>query len=417
MKSTSTIASTVLFRYGYAGVYLKPGGDHAVSVASSSKQPRAQPAGFGLVALVVLARALALVASIAASIAVFWGLRGVLAADGGLASWITPAAAAVALATLLGGGWHILMGMVPRAQGARVPIILGLGIGLTAVAIATSSWWLAAGLGGSTAVRHHHSRIFMETGAAASAILQQAEPEREVVQAVRLAQSTYQGLAEGEIKEGRISGKAGPGRVSRELTDAAQALGQQQTAMLDLIGRRESVVAAARAALQQAQRGSAAGNEAEVGAFVGDALAHLAEAQRLSVVDLAGSAGMVQIGSSGLARLEEATARIAEVARRVRQDRKPIELPVWQPMGRAEAVIVYSDHVALAWVVAVAIDLMPLLLLGMLLTARRQDEDDMHGANDTRVPPANDGGMHGSSGEVVGLRRPAQPTAHLTPAE
>jgi hypothetical protein len=94
--------------------------------------------------------------------------------------------------------------------------------------------------------------------------------------------------------------------------------------------------------------------------------------QRLDASSLAGSGGVIRGGSSGLIQLDEAMVDIADVARRVRQNRKSVELPVWQPMNRSEAVMTYSDHVAMAWVVAVALDSLPLLLLGVLIVARSE---------------------------------------------
>jgi hypothetical protein len=212
--------------------------------------------------------------------------------------------------------------------------------------------------------------MFARIEGAAKSILDQAEPERLIIDAIHRARSVYRSLVHGEIREGRVSGKVGRGPVAKELEDAEREFSDMEATILDVINQRQVAVNSARSALQEAERASEAGRAAAVSEAINTAFENLADAARFDASSLAISGSVIRSGSSGLSGLDEAMANVADVARRVKQNRRSVELPTWTSMSRSEAVMTYSDRVGMAWIVAVALDSLPLLLLGALIVAR-----------------------------------------------
>ena len=326
-----------------------------------------------------LARALALVGSVAAGLAVFWGLRDILALDGGLSSWAIPIAAATALACFLAGGWHMILGGAPEAKGHHSAIVLGLGGVLTAITIATSAWWLATALGGSSATRHHHQLFFLASEKAADKVLDSVEPERALIGSVQRVRTGYQQLAQAEERFGVLSGRRGCGRVCEQIKAAAGQFLEIEDDMSDDFNRREAMIANARETLRGARNASSEGDNLQTSQLIIRASNQLAEAKRISLTESASVLQLIPIAATGerLAELETQTLRIPELAREIDRDREAIEFPAWQPLARSEAVVTYADHVSLAWVVAVSLDLLPLLLLGVIAAAKAREDDDV----------------------------------------
>lgn len=324
-----------------------------------------------------LARALALIGSLAAGLAVFWGLRDILAPEGGLSSWAIPVAAATALACLLAGGWHMILGSAAEAKGHHAVVVLGLGTILTAITIATSAWWLATALGGSSAVRHHQQQVFSEVERASSSILDALEPERQIIVAVQGIRSGYEKLALAEQRHGVLSGRPGRGPVFEEVNDVARALLVIEQTMIGVFDQRNATIVAVRESLRNASRASTLGENTIVGEMVMKAINQLADARRMSVLELASTVQVIPVTSSAdrLKELENLTRGIPELARKLGQNQQIVEMPNWEPVSRSEAVVRYADNVSLAWIVAVSLDLLPLLLLGVVVAAKARADD------------------------------------------
>lgn len=328
-----------------------------------------------------LARALCLVAAVAVGLAVWTGLATALAQESLAVRILVPLAASVTLTTLLAGSWHILLGAAATARGGRLAVVLGLGAALVALAIATSSWWLATALGGGAALRHHRAAAVAVLEATGRAVLDAATPELQLLRQVEAAAEGYGALAAREAEGGVRTGRKGRGPVARELEDVAAAFAAQAAAMRELAGQREARLAAMAAALRRAV---AAEEETAFVTALAEAHALVAEAERMRATDLA-MAGSVQLpGLSATPELGRLAEAVTATAARIARERPPVAMPGYVPLTRSEAVLVHADAVPAAWMVAVALDALPLLLLAILVVARRGEES---GAQVTALRP------------------------------
>lgn len=314
---------------------------------------------------------LAIIACVLAGFGVFWGQRAELAADGGLSSWLIPIATSVALIVLLSGAWHMLLKMAVMKDGPAIELVLSMGITATIVAIATSSWFLTSAIGGPTALRHHMNTQVAEFEDTTRLIRNEAEREIEIHQAVRAAKGTAEETARCELLDGCVTLIPGPGPTVNELNRAAKAIGQVETEMSTLIETRTSTLDNAEEKLRQAQKAILDADEQAFAEAMSAGVSLLGEAERMSVVNLASS---LAIGQTGVGPLSDILGQIALVVRKVSRQKTSIDIPTWERMSRSEATIAYSERISLAWIVAISLDTLPLLLLVITIVMARQRE-------------------------------------------
>ena len=114
--------------------------------------------------------------------------------------------------------------------------------------------------------------------------------------------------------------------------------------------------------------------KAAFGTEFGKAQGLVSEADRLRATDLAMSWPVQSPGAVVRAELATTVESITSDARRIARDHPSLKLTAYVAFSRAQAVLVHADAVPAAWAVAVAIDLLPLLLLAVLVVARRCEE-------------------------------------------
>ena len=68
-------------------------------------------------------------------------------------------------------------------------------------------------------------------------------------------------------------------------------------------------------------------------------------------------------------RDEAQTKRLVDAARRIKADRKPVEVHTYMPTSKAVATLDYASSVPGAWIVGVGFDLLPLVMLALLMLA------------------------------------------------
>lgn len=314
-----------------------------------------------------LARILALIASILVGVAAFWGLRHIVGENGGLSSWLVPAVVSAALVAMLAGAWHILFGHAVTSDQTDIglPLVIAAGVGLTAIHIATSSWFLATEIGGRSALEHHRALALNALTAAASYLSGQSERDRAVLAAANQAHGSIDRLLGCEIRNGCISGLIGRGRVAQEVERALGALSDHRRDLEATLNRRPTLLEEVRAQIETARQALYAQDGNAFDRAVNAAIAGLGTAQAVDPSRVLADIG----GVSRLSAVNGAISSLSSVLNNT-QFGAPIDVPLYIPMDRATAVIDYAEEIAFAWAVAVAVDSLPLVLLFLLLLGR-----------------------------------------------
>lgn len=333
--------------------------------------------------------------AVASGIYTYLGVRGLLD-EGGALSLFAAVAYSGAVSTGIFVFWSYLMRLLPAMRSAanRMWLFLAMIIGSCAI-VAMSSWLNAAALAGSAAVEQHLARTVQDYQGS----LEQAHEIALRGQALRLdvgrTRQGFEDLSEQEAT-GQLSGLAGRGAVFRVLTQKSDEL----AALEALIASQEAPVAAAFAegnailsrmrALTVApgpvtERGVEFSEESvrlagvitelrqlSVAPLVERAAQDLAQSvvlPRLDAVDEGGQAAQQATITSLLGVLTQRAETLETAASDV-LNLQPAGEVVYTPISTADAVIRYAGDFVPSWAGAIAIDLLPAVLVLIVAVAQ-----------------------------------------------
>lgn len=327
----------------------------------------------------------------ASGIYTYLGVSSLLDDNGALSVF-----AALAYSTAVSVGifvfWSYLMRLLPavRTTGARLGLAASMVLGSAAI-VAMSSWLNAAALAGAAAVEQHLARTVQEYQAA----LEQAHDTALAAQSLeRDVARVRQGLDDLSQQEagGGLSGLAGRGAVFRVLTQKAAEL----SALEEQIGGQEPLVAEAfaegNAILSQMRALTVEPGPVEARSVqFSEASVRLAgvitRLRQLSVAPLVARAAQDLSASVVMPRLDAPTAEsragqeatigsvlevLGQRAETLRQAAAQViarPLPpetTYTPISTADAVIRYAGNFVPSWAGAIAIDLLPAVLVLIL---------------------------------------------------
>lgn len=333
------------------------------------------------------------VLSAASGIYTYLGVSSLLADDGALSVF---AALAYSIAVSVGifVFWSYLMRLLPamRTAGSRLGLFGAMAIGSAAI-VAMSSWLNAAALAGAAAVEQHLARTVQEYQVSleqANAVAVAAQGlERDVA---RVRQGV-QDLSEQEAT-GDLSGFAGRGAVFRLLTQKSAELEALETQIAAQGPEIDTAFAEGNAILSRMRALTVEPGPVEARSveFSEDAVrlaGIITELRQLYVAplvtraasDLAASvvqpvlsqtertaAGQQATIASVLEVLEQRAQTLAAAAATVENMEPPAEV-AYTPISSADAVIKYAGNFVPSWAGAIAIDLLPAVLVLILMVA------------------------------------------------
>lgn len=335
------------------------------------------------------------VLAVASGIYTYLGVRGLLD-DGGALSLFAAVAYSAAVSTGIFVFWSYLLRLLPamRTAASRMWLVCAMAIGSAAI-IAMSSWLNAAALAGSAAVEQHLARTVQDYQTS----LERAHEITLQAQALALdVGRTRQGFEDLSAQEaaGSLSGLAGQGAVFRVLTQKSDEL----TALEDLILAQEGPVATAfaegNAILSRMRALTVAPGKVEdrsvefseeavrlagvitslrqlsVAALVDRAARDLAQSVVLPRLD-ADNAGGQAAQQATIESLLDVLARRAETLQAAAADvlaLPPAPEVIYTPISTADAVIRYASNFAPSWAGAIAIDLLPAVLVMIVTIAQ-----------------------------------------------
>ncbi|MEM8752693.1 MAG: hypothetical protein AAGF90_06930 [Pseudomonadota bacterium] len=341
--------------------------------------------GFTPLALGVLAAA--------SGVYTYLGVSGLLEKTG-LLSFFAAIAYSSAVSVGIFVFWSYLMRLLPAAKGGATRLWLfgAMGIGGLAI-VAMSSWLNAAALAGSAAVERHLAETVQEYQAALESAHGNAIAAQALSRDVARARESFANLSEQE-RAGELSGVGGQGAVYRLLRQKATELEalEAQIAAQDrpiaeafdegnaiLKGMRELIAAQGPVEARSVRFAEASVRLAGVIATLRQlSVAPLAlrasEDLRASVVlpELDGRDASVRNAQSAtigsvLSALDRRAETLSAAAEEVLALPPPRET-TYTPISTADAVIRYGKHFYPSWAGAIAIDLLPGVLV-LILTA------------------------------------------------
>lgn len=343
--------------------------------------------GFTTTALGVLASA--------SGIYTYIGVRTLLDQPG---VWTTMAALAYSIAVSVGifVFWCYLLRLLPavRSGASRVGLLLSMALGCVAI-VAMSSWLNAAALAGGAAVETHMASTIQNYQASLERAHANAVAGQSLVRDVARVRQSFEDLSQQEAG-GSLSGFSGRGAVFRVLTQKEAELSSLEAQLTEAAGPIASTFADGNAILSR-MRGVTVGAgplEDRSVRFSEDAVALaglitqlrqlnpaplvLRAAQDLSdavvLPELDGSTPEMRQGQSStitsvLSLVDQRARSLAAAAAEVEALPAPDET-IYTPMSAADAVIAYAGNFVPAWAGAIAIDLLPAVLVFIMVVVQ-----------------------------------------------
>ena len=300
--------------------------------------------------------------------------------------------------------WSYLMRLFPavRTARARAGLMVAMGLGSVAI-IAMSSWLNAAALAGSAAVEQHLARTVQDYQSSLERTHEIALTAQSLERDVARVRQSFEDLSAQEA-EGSLSGLAGRGAVFRvlrqksaELAALEAQIALQTPRVEDAFARGNSILSRMRALT--VEQGPVEARSVEFSAAAVELQGLITQMRQLSVASLVERAAQDLAASVVLPELDGRTeenrgdqaSTISSVLDVLAQRAATLEnaasavaaLPpapdvTYAPISSADAVILYARNFVPSWAGAIAIDLLPavlVLILAITQAAIRQGRE------------------------------------------
>ncbi|SFE54606.1 hypothetical protein [Roseivivax sediminis] len=345
------------------------------------------------------------VLAVASGIYTYLGVSSLLEDNGAMSVF-----AAIAYSTAVSVGifvfWSYLLRLFPavRSSGARAGLFAAMGVGSLAI-VAMSSWLNAAALAGSAAVEQHLATTVQDYQTSLERAHEVALSGQALERDVARVRQSFQDLSEQEAA-GTLSGLAGRGAVFRVLTQKSEELAAledqiaSQTPLVDqTFAEGNSILSRMRALT--VEQGPIAPRSVEFSEAAVQLQGLITRLRQLSVAtlveraaqDLAASVVLPELdGSTEASRgSQQATissvldvlasrAQTLERAAQAVQEMAPAQEVTYTPISSADAVILYARNFVPSWAGAIAIDLLPAVLVFILAVTQAAIRSGRDGA-------------------------------------
>ncbi|WP_232830610.1 hypothetical protein [Oceanicella sp. SM1341] len=331
------------------------------------------------------------VLSVASGIYTYLGVSGLLERTGAL-SFLAAVAYSVAVSVAIFVFWSYVLKLLPAMTraGGRIGLFIATAIGCVAI-VAMSSWLNAAALAGSAAVEQHLATTVQDYQRALERANTNAVSAQSLGRDVERARISFEDLSAQEAS-GELSGISGQGAVYRLLRQKSEELAALETQiaaqdepireafetgngilsrMRELIAEQGPVETRSIAFSEQSVR--LAGVIATLRQLsVAPLVSRAAEDLRAAVVlpELDGGSAEARTAQDATIRsvleaIDRRAASLGEAAQQV-LDLPPPEETTYTAISTADAVIRYAGDFVPSWAGAIAIDLLPGVLVLIL---------------------------------------------------
>jgi hypothetical protein len=335
------------------------------------------------------------VLAVASGIYTYLGVSSLLDENGAMSVF-----AAIAYSTAVSVGifvfWSYLMRLFPsvRTASARTGLFAAMGLGSLAI-VAMSSWLNAAALAGSAAVEQHLAETVQDYQSSLERAHEIALSAQALERDVARVRQSFEDLSEQEA-QGSLSGLAGRGavfRVLRQKSDELSTLEAQIAAQTPLV---ENAFAEGNQILSRmraltVEPGPVEARSVEFSEAAVRLQGIITRLRQLSVAplvqraaqDLSQSVVLPELDASTGAGRDSQSATIGSVLEVLAQRATTLESAAqevialqpatevdYTPLSAADAVIVYARNFVPSWAGAIAIDLLPAVLVFIVAITR-----------------------------------------------
>lgn len=331
------------------------------------------------------------VLAVASGIYTYLGVSSLLDENGAM-SVFAAIAYSVAVSVGIFVFWSYMMRLFPavRSAQARIGLMAAMGLGSLAI-VAMSSWLNAAALAGSAAVEQHLAETVTRYQTSLERAHEVALTGQALERDVARVRQSFEDLSEQEA-DGSLSGLAGRGAVFRVLRQKAEELSSLETQIAAQSPRVDAAFAEGNVLLSRmraltVEPGAVEPRSVEFSELAVQLQGHITQLRQLSVAqlveraaqDLAASVVLPELdGSTAEGRGDQAAtitsvlevlasraATLEGAARDVQALSPPPEVS-YAPISTADAVILYAGNFVPSWAGAIAIDLLPAVLVFIL---------------------------------------------------
>lgn len=334
--------------------------------------------------------------AVASGVYTYLGVSSLLSDESGMLTFFAAVTYSVAVSVAIFVFWSFLIKLLPamRTAAARAGLLMSMALGSVAI-IAMSSWLNAAALAGTAAVEQHLARTVQDYQAS----LEQAHSTAVAGQSLGLdvarVRQSFEDLSAQEAT-GNLSGTAGRGAVFSMLIQKADELGALE-AQIETQGPLVDAAFAEGNAILSRMRALAVGTGAieersvefsEESVRLAGLIAQLRQLSVAPLVDraaqdLAASVVMPEldgnttdIRSSQQSTIDSVLTVLAQRAETLRTAAEAVlamQVPeeiTYTPISTADAVIRYAGDFVPSWAGAIAIDLLPAVLVFIMMVAQ-----------------------------------------------
>lgn len=331
------------------------------------------------------------VLAVASGIYTYLGVSSLLD-DNGAMSAFAAIAYSVAVSVGIFVFWSYMLRLFPAVRGARARIALMGAMGLGSLAIvAMSSWLNAAALAGSAAVEQHLAKTVQDYQVSLERAHEVALSAQGLERDVARVRQSFEDLSEQEAT-GNLSGLAGRGAVFRVLRQKSSELAGLESQIASQTPLVESAFTEGNAILSRmraltVEAGPVEARSVEFSEQAVRLAGLIAQMRQLSVAslveraaqDLSASVVLPELDgrseetrndqsatiTSVLEVLSQRAQTLARAAQAVQAMPAPPET-TYTPISSADAVILYARNFIPSWAGAIAIDLLPAVLVFIL---------------------------------------------------
>jgi hypothetical protein len=324
-------------------------------------------------------------AAFGAAVATYFGLSALMPGNDAEAI-IVPLISALVIGAGLFGLWHKVVNIVPLLHDpAKRAAGLGVGLFLTLVTIAISSWFIATSIGGEQAVLEHMKKNVTAYESQLHRSNENAAQEVDLVPDVLRVSAELEALADVEAKVGALSGSKGEGQVVQMLRDSSFSYQRLANDMnktdkkVQLLSQEAERLIGQLQAIINSEDGSDPQGQRRFSDIVVSLQAVLTKMNRTTILPMIKRHGILSVEYSSVSRgqrraienatssMEQFTLRLSEEAQRVEKRRHKIEPLSYATINPGMATWKYADEVPAAWAVGLGVDMMPLIILLIMM--------------------------------------------------